>query len=300
MLRKILIPSLIIGFFIIAIVSPVSAVDKTLEDDLEDVIDMVESTDIDEVYTDEKPNIDIHKIYYTKDGTSVTITMEMNDDGVIENRGNIDNPEALDMVSYLCALTMEGAEVDYEIIYINESVTLNEEEEGISYSIDGNKITFNFEVESASEVYSGIYAATVDSALESALSFYMFADEFSDLEQGLSCSAGGPYSGKPGDTIEFEGAASGGFKPYTWYWDFGDDETSEVQNPTHTYDESGNYQVTLTVADGAGNTCERVVTAQISSNGNDDDSEGNIMIFLAIIAVVVIAGIAVLAVFLRR
>ena len=109
MLRKILIPSLIIGFFIIAIVSPVSAVDKTLEDDLEDVIDMVESTDIDEVYTDEKPNIDIHKIYYTKDGTSVTITMEMNDDGVIENRGNIDNPEALDMVSYLCALTMEGA-----------------------------------------------------------------------------------------------------------------------------------------------------------------------------------------------
>jgi hypothetical protein len=154
----------------------------TVSDPNGDVIDMVESTDTETIYTDEKPNIDIKKIYYTKEGKSVTLTMEMHEDGVIENRGDIDNPEALDMVSYLCSITMKNPYNDYDIIYTNKSVTLNEEKEGISYSVDGNKITFNFEVESASKVYSGIYAATVDSTLVSSTKFYMFADEVTEDE----------------------------------------------------------------------------------------------------------------------
>lgn len=34
-------------------------------------------------------------------------------------------------------------------------------------------------------------------------------------------------------------------KPTRWLWDFGDGTTSTLQNPTHTYAESGDYTVTL-------------------------------------------------------
>lgn len=36
--------------------------------------------------------------------------------------------------------------------------------------------------------------------------------------------------------------------PTTWFWDFGDETTSYVQNPVHTYLESGTYTVSLTTS----------------------------------------------------
>ena len=41
--------------------------------------------------------------------------------------------------------------------------------------------------------------------------------------------------------------------PTSWLWDFGDNETSAVQNATHTYTAAGNYSVSLTVTNPAGN-----------------------------------------------
>ena len=40
----------------------------------------------------------------------------------------------------------------------------------------------------------------------------------------------------------------------SWYWDFGDGNTSAEQNPTHAYAADGTYTVTLTVTDDAGGT----------------------------------------------
>ena len=37
----------------------------------------------------------------------------------------------------------------------------------------------------------------------------------------------------------------------SWFWDFGDGETSTVKNPTHKYVEAGSYTVTLTVTNDA-------------------------------------------------
>lgn len=39
---------------------------------------------------------------------------------------------------------------------------------------------------------------------------------------------------------------------YTWFWDFGDGETSDEQNPSHRYVKFRNYSVTLTVTDKEG------------------------------------------------
>lgn len=41
-----------------------------------------------------------------------------------------------------------------------------------------------------------------------------------------------------------------------WLWDFGDDETSDQQNPSHKYAESGNYTVSLTATNPIGSVKE--------------------------------------------
>ncbi len=49
-----------------------------------------------------------------------------------------------------------------------------------------------------------------------------------------------------GLTASFAGAATSAL---TWHWDFGDGDTSNLQNPVHTYLEQGFYTVCLTVED---------------------------------------------------
>ena len=72
------------------------------------------------------------------------------------------------------------------------------------------------------------------------------------LEEGggpLTCDADGPYEGIVGEEIQFDGSATGGAPPYSYHWDFGDDNTSEEEDPVHAYAEAGNYTVVLTVTD---------------------------------------------------
>ncbi|MEO1449240.1 MAG: PKD domain-containing protein, partial [Bacteroidota bacterium] len=49
--------------------------------------------------------------------------------------------------------------------------------------------------------------------------------------------------------VTFNDQSSG--NPTSWYWDFGDGNTSTDQNPTHTYLSLGSFDVCLTVEDGA-------------------------------------------------
>jgi len=75
-----------------------------------------------------------------------------------------------------------------------------------------------------------------------------------EISETLNAEAGGPYNGKIGDTIYFTGSATGGKSPYSFNWDLGDGNTSDLQNPTHQYDDEGNYNIVLTVTDDNGNT----------------------------------------------
>jgi PKD repeat protein len=62
------------------------------------------------------------------------------------------------------------------------------------------------------------------------------------------------FSAVSNDTlsVSFTDASTG--NPTTWNWDFGDGNSSQVQNPTHTYAAGGNYTVTLTVGNDCGTT----------------------------------------------
>lgn len=54
----------------------------------------------------------------------------------------------------------------------------------------------------------------------------------------------------------------------SWAWDFGDGGSSTAQNPMHTYDAAGNYDVTLTVTDDVGATDEETQTVSVGAEVN--------------------------------
>lgn len=77
----------------------------------------------------------------------------------------------------------------------------------------------------------------------------------------------------PGPTVDFSADVTTGDSPLavqftdltagvnvdTWAWDFGDSGTSTAQNPQHTYNTAGTYDVTLTATDDNGTDSETKV-----------------------------------------
>lgn len=63
----------------------------------------------------------------------------------------------------------------------------------------------------------------------------------------------------------------------SWFWDFGDGNTSTVQNPTHTYGTNGPFTVTLTVNGQANCTADELIDALV---GIDDADSENMSIQL--------------------
>ena len=51
----------------------------------------------------------------------------------------------------------------------------------------------------------------------------------------------------------------------SYAWDFGDNASSSLANPSHTYDTPGSYPVSLTVTDNQGATDSANLTITVSS-----------------------------------
>jgi PKD repeat protein len=67
--------------------------------------------------------------------------------------------------------------------------------------------------------------------------------------------AGGPYTGTPFSTIQFDGSASfdpNGDTELAYAWNFGDGTAGTGATPTHSYASAGTYVVTLTMTDSWG------------------------------------------------
>lgn len=78
-----------------------------------------------------------------------------------------------------------------------------------------------------------------------------------------------------------------------WYWDFGDGDSSALQNPSHTYASAGTYVVTLTVtgSDDTTDTHSLEVNVQDQgARGEPSPSSWQILGYLAIIAVIVLVA----------
>jgi PKD repeat protein len=85
--------------------------------------------------------------------------------------------------------------------------------------------------------------------------------------------AGGPYSGSVDADVQFDG--SGSSDPdgsiISYLWDFGDGAQSTLVNPSHSYFETGTYNLTLTVYDDSGASDAISTTVEITADATTAD-----------------------------
>ncbi|BDY06399.1 immune inhibitor A domain-containing protein [Ferrimonas sp. YFM] len=93
--------------------------------------------------------------------------------------------------------------------------------------------------------------------LESSRSVVVTAD-------GTPTLAGSIASNVEGATVSFSSDISGGTAPYRYQWSFGDDASSTQANPSHSYEFSGDYDISLTVTDANDSSITLNETVQVS------------------------------------
>lgn len=62
--------------------------------------------------------------------------------------------------------------------------------------------------------------------------------------------------------VDFQGNGGGGLLPYSYFWDFGDGNTSSILSPSHTYIQGGNYEVVFCLTDAS--DCMSCDTQQVN------------------------------------
>ena len=309
---KILILMMSIWCLFIGSMYSVSAADEEefIEDPKGDVIIFdIMSEDLEDLATtDEKPNIDIKRITYAKNTGSTEVTLTLEVYGEIEDKGDLES-EDLDSFNYvLYVLTLTTSQDSYEINYINQTCQLsyfNLTAVNITdFSVDGGTLTIQFDVLYAGETYGDYTCQTAEISFSGDEVGY-YIDTAPD--EPMYVDAEGPEGGKAeaGDDIEFSAYAYLGAPPYTYEWDFGDDETATGKNPVHSYEAAGNYTATLTVTDDADSTANDTTLVHItkgdtppSNGGNGPDS--GLLLFVAVIAIIAIIGIIVIIFIVRR
>ena len=314
---KLLLIMSIVGILFVGTLSSVVADDEEyiLEDDQDDVLAM-DITNEDWNTTDEKPNIDIKQLTYTKTDGSTDATVILEVYGAIEDRGSLDENDIdamFNSVTYV--VTIETSEESYQLTYVNQICQLTY---GSSYDTvnvtdftkSGGTLTIHFDLMASSETYVSLSCETLEFDYDLLSESGGIYADMAPNEEGLMVDIYGPESGEVGEELEFEADAydfygTGG--TYTYQWDFDDGSTSTLQNPTHSYSAEGEYEITLTVTDEDDNEAEDTLTVTISSGGstnggneNGDDGSAGLLLFVAIIIIIALVGIAAVVYIIRR
>jgi len=103
-------------------------------------------------------------------------------------------------------------------------------------------------------------------------------DTYSDVvvieEVQWGCEASFEYHQSWQNPMEVHFFDKSEFQPGTWFWEFGDGETSGVRNPNHNYTAAGEYIVSLTI-NGADSTCIDTHTETIVVEDNSMNCQAN-------------------------
>ncbi len=121
--------------------------------------------------------------------------------------------------------------------------------------------TSNFTVSTSSSTPAGTYLINITGSGDGKLRSTLFTLNVTDSQPVASASAN-PSSGFVPAIINFTGSVSGGDAPLTYFWSFKDGSNSTVQNPQHTFNTDGTYNVTFTATDfdGDSSTSSVIVT----------------------------------------
>mgnify|MGYP000911960209 FL=1 len=74
-----------------------------------------------------------------------------------------------------------------------------------------------------------------------------------------------PTNGQAPLAVQLSATASGGTSPYSWAWNLGDGNLSNLQNPQHTYRGAGTFNVSLTVTDARQRTVSSSVLVTVTA-----------------------------------
>lgn len=315
-----IITMIISSLFLIATCS-VQAADITITDVVEDVSSIDYITQETNVVTQhpeiEVDNIDIVKVTYSQTGLQATVTIQVR--GSIENRGKIidlyNEDEGslgpLNFVEY--DFQLSTTEQDYTISYANQTGQINNGVDSTNltssdFSVVGDTLSITFTLGSAEEVYDNMSATSMFVKMNISstdLSGFVY---LSDIAPNPALEIMEAFAekniGTIGETIQFNGSIIPltGQPPYQYRWDFGDEGTSTKMNPTHAYTKAGEYTFTFTVTDQAGDSVSETGKITISKEGGSDGSglSNNMILFLAILAIVIVIGVVVIIWIIRR
>ena len=209
------------------------------------------------------------------------------------------------------AIYIETSSTLYEIQYVNTVCDMSNTEP-TSCSDDGSNLVVSFDLQDDDETLVSVSAATMDMKL-----VVLVGNAYMDVAPDpieLEVTASGPSKGEVNEKISFSGDVNGGSPEYEWEWDFGDDVgVSDLKNPTYMFNKSGTYEVTLYVSDENLNLGFDSFEITISDNNNDkannDDNDSRddvssaaspLFVFIGLIAIIAVIGIAVLIHIIRK
>jgi hypothetical protein len=259
-------------------------------------------------------NLDIIKATFTQQGIQATVSLQVK--GNIENRGKIIDPYSDDILNFIDAVEygfqLTTSTEDYIISYSNQTGQLIYGNEQINltssdFSVVGDTLSIYFSLVSADETYEDLSVTSTFikanfSSIESEGLIYL-----SDVAPNPPLEiieAYAPNIGSIGENIQFNGSIQPltGQPPYTYHWDFGDQGTSSLLNPTHAYSKSGDYTYTFTVTDQGDGTASETGTITISSEGgsNGGSLSNQMLLFLAVLIIIIVIGIIVIVWIIRR
>lgn len=326
-MKKKICVSILFAIFIASMLIPsVSAADSlTITDRINDVKKYKDLGGESEEIVQENityPDADIEELKYSQDGSKVEITFKLADGGVLRPSETNQYYVILYTTSpnlayfiYYTGLKIEYEGKDVEFLILDAG---GQEYEVIDKDVGDNYFTISFELADKNEKCMSINGL-VQIDVEDNGKNYSYVDSVPDsltsIETGdlftIEPVAGGPYTGKTGENIEFQGnLIDGNPSDYEWVWYI--EQTEDYfygQNVTHKFDFAGNYTGILYVYNDKGDFGYADFSVDISSAKSTPSTPGSesnsgsgsgITIFLILIAVIVIAGVAVVVVVLRR
>jgi hypothetical protein len=310
---------MISSLFLIA-TSSVQAADETITDIIEDVSSVDYFTQETTVVTShpeiEVNNLDIVKATYSQQGTQATVTLQVR--GSIENRGKIidfytdDTFGPLNFVEY--DFSLSTTEQDYTISYANQTGQVSNGVDTTNltssdFTVVGDTLTITFDLTSAAEVYDNMSVTSMFvkmniTAGDMDISGFVYLSDIAPNPALEILEAYAPNIGSVGESIQFNGSIIPltGQPPYQYRWDFGDEKTSTQMNPTHAYDKAGEFTYTFTVTDQAGDSASETGKITISTEGGSNGSglSNQMILFLAILAIVIVVGVVIIIWIIRR
>lgn len=137
-------------------------------------------------------------------------------------------------------------------------VTMDGTATGVAYEVTGSGAIYTIEITAVTNpgTISPSIAAGVCQGVWGGVNVASTSTDHTvtyDPTLALALFSGAPTSGRVPLSVQFTDESILGTLPIEeWYWEFGDDATSEESNPVHVYEDPGVYTVSLTVSTATG------------------------------------------------